>query len=87
MKLFTPLIKGIKNLKFQTKADRPDYPMDDDFKNNLPILSESGAYLYSAWVNIAVSILIRNIARAEFGLIRGGNDVTSGPLFELFRTA
>ncbi|AEF81071.1 phage portal protein [Leadbettera azotonutricia] len=85
MKLFTPLINGIKTLKLQTKADRPDYPMDDEFQNNLPILSESGAYLYSAWVNIAVGILIRNIARAEFGLIRGGNDVTSGPLFELFR--
>jgi HK97 family phage portal protein len=86
MKLFTPLIRGIKNLKFQSKADRPDAAMADDFSNIFSSLpAESSAYLYSAWVNIAVSILIRNIARAEFGLIRGGNDVTSGPLFELFQ--
>ena len=43
------------------------------------------AYLYSAWVNIAVSILIRNIARAQFSIISGGNEVTSGPLYELLR--
>jgi HK97 family phage portal protein len=42
-------------------------------------------YLYNAWVNIAVSILIRNIARADFVIKKGGNDVTSGPLYELFR--
>jgi HK97 family phage portal protein len=43
------------------------------------------AYLYSAWVNIAVSILIRNIARADFVLLRGGDNVKAGPLYELFR--
>jgi hypothetical protein len=36
-------------------------------------------YLYNAWVNIAVNILIRNIARADFVIKKGGNDVTSGP--------
>jgi HK97 family phage portal protein len=43
------------------------------------------SYLYNAWVHIAVNILIRNIARADFVIKKGGNDVTSGPLYELFR--
>jgi HK97 family phage portal protein len=43
------------------------------------------SYLYNAWVNIAVNILIRNIARADFTIKRGGDDVTSGPLYALFR--
>jgi hypothetical protein len=42
-------------------------------------------YLLNAWVNIAVNILTRNIARAAFCVKKGGNDVTSGPLYELFR--
>jgi hypothetical protein len=42
-------------------------------------------YLYSAWVNIAVSILIRNTARAAFVIKKGGDEVTGGPLYELFR--
>ncbi|MDR2785652.1 MAG: hypothetical protein LBB83_07035 [Treponema sp.] len=29
-------------------------------------------YLYNAWVNIAVNILIRNIARADFIIKKGG---------------
>ncbi|GHV45018.1 hypothetical protein AGMMS49546_29950 [Spirochaetia bacterium] len=43
------------------------------------------SYLHNAWVNIAVGILVRNIARASFILLRGGNEVTGGPLYELFR--
>jgi HK97 family phage portal protein len=86
MNIFKPFIKQIKQFQFHTKNDHPNIPIDDEFNNNsLPILSEKGAYLYSAWVNIAVGILIRNIARAQFVLTRGGNDVTCGPLYELFR--
>jgi len=36
-------------------------------------------------VNIAVSILIRNIARAKFCIYRSGEEVSNGPLFDLFR--
>ncbi|GHV93108.1 hypothetical protein AGMMS50268_36110 [Spirochaetia bacterium] len=43
------------------------------------------SYLHNAWVNIAVGILVRNIARASFILLRGGNEVMGGPLYELFR--
>ena len=42
-------------------------------------------YLYNAWVHIAVNILIRNIARADFVIKREGNDVKTGPLYDLFR--
>jgi hypothetical protein len=43
------------------------------------------SYLFNAWVNIAVNILIRNIARADFAIKKGGNDVRTGSLYELFR--
>ncbi|MDR2160444.1 MAG: phage portal protein [Treponema sp.] len=42
-------------------------------------------YLFNAWVNIAVGILTRNIARASFALMRRGNEVTTGAAYELFR--
>jgi HK97 family phage portal protein len=42
-------------------------------------------YAGHAWVNIAVGILIRTVARASFVLRRDGEEVTSGPLYELFR--
>ncbi|MDR0496174.1 MAG: phage portal protein, partial [Treponema sp.] len=41
-------------------------------------------YLLNAWVNIAVNILIRNIARADFTVKNGGEDVTCGPIYDLF---
>ena len=43
------------------------------------------SYLYIACVHIAVNILIRNIARADFVIKKGGNDLHSGPLYDLFR--
>jgi hypothetical protein len=36
-------------------------------------------------VNIAVGILIRTVARASFVVRRDGEELTSGPLYELFR--
>ncbi|MDR0497755.1 MAG: phage portal protein [Treponema sp.] len=44
----------------------------------------SDYYLYNAWVNIAINILIRNLARADFIIEREGQEVNSGPLFTLF---
>jgi HK97 family phage portal protein len=64
---------------------------NDDFSlksyQNSSIFSNSrtDAYLINAWVNIAVGILIRNIARASFVVKRGGNELTAGPIFDLFR--
>jgi HK97 family phage portal protein len=42
-------------------------------------------YLLHAWVNIAVNILIRNIARADFRIKMNGNDINTGVMYELFR--
>jgi HK97 family phage portal protein len=46
-----------------------------------------GVYQYHAhaWINIAVNILIRNIARADFTIQKGGNDIYSGAIYDLFR--
>jgi HK97 family phage portal protein len=43
------------------------------------------AYLFNAWVSIAINILIRNIARADFTIKNGGNDVAYGPIYNLFQ--
>ena len=45
---------------------------------------EGDAYLLHAWVNIAVGILIRNIARADFAIKNGGDDVSVGQIYDLF---
>jgi HK97 family phage portal protein len=57
--------------------------IDDDFTifNVDPF---KDPYLCNAWVNIAVNILIRNLARADFILEREGVELHSGPLYELF---
>jgi HK97 family phage portal protein len=46
--------------------------------------NSADAYLLNAWVNIAINILIRNIARADFTIKKDGEDVTNGQLFGLF---
>jgi HK97 family phage portal protein len=58
---------------------------DDNFLMGAVSPHAGDSYLYNAWVHIAVTILIRNIARADFVIKTGGDDVTSGPLYELFR--
>jgi HK97 family phage portal protein len=42
-------------------------------------------YLLNAWINIAVNIVIRNLARAYFLLEKEGEEITQGPLYDLFR--
>jgi HK97 family phage portal protein len=61
------------------------YEGEENFTILNPEALAGDSYLFNAWVNIAVSILIRNIARADFVIKKGGNDVTTGPLYELFR--
>jgi HK97 family phage portal protein len=69
----------------QNVASGQNLTIDDNFSifNNIPLSGDS--YRINAWVNIAVSILIRNIARADFVLKREGNNVSAGPLYDLFR--
>jgi hypothetical protein len=57
----------------------------DNFSNLYSEPHAGDGYLYNAWVNIAVNILIRNIARADFTIKKKGDDVTSGPLCQLFK--
>jgi len=59
---------------------------DNDYFSNFykePQIGDS--YLLNAWVNIAVNILIRNIARADFIIKKGGDDITDGAIYSLFR--
>jgi len=58
---------------------------DDDFFifNNEQQVNNS--YSLNAWVNIAVNILIRNIARADFTIKNGGDDVVNGFIYDLFQ--
>ena len=70
-------------------------PEQDGNKVNLPFADHFSIfngeahtgdhYLYNAWVHIALNMLIRNIARADFSIKKRGDEVTSGPLYNLFR--
>jgi HK97 family phage portal protein len=76
-----------QNTILKKKGHDHDFSLLDDCGDFslVSLVKGNDAYLYSAWVNIAVGILIRNIARADFALLRGGEPVTTGPLYELFR--
>jgi HK97 family phage portal protein len=76
--------RGVSRLK-KKSAEENFLSVDnaDDFQAGSFFAGDS--YLRNAWVHIAVNILIRNIARASFVVQRGGNEITDGPLFELFR--
>jgi len=43
------------------------------------------AYFVSSWTNIAINILTRNIARADFCIKKEGEDIICGQIFDLFR--
>jgi HK97 family phage portal protein len=88
MNLFTLFRKHTKATDKRPEQDGNsglNLPFYDYFSifNTEPLTGDH--YLYNAWVHIAVNILIRNIARADFTIKRGGNDVISGPLYDLFR--
>jgi HK97 family phage portal protein len=57
---------------------------DDDFLSG-ETAGQADPYRFNAWVNIAVGILTRNIARAGFVVRRDGNEITDGAVCELFR--
>jgi hypothetical protein len=76
-----------QNTILRKKGNEDNSPLLDGFDDFslLSFFKGNDTYLYSAWINIAVGILIRNIARADFALLRGGDTVKAGPLYELFR--
>jgi HK97 family phage portal protein len=92
MKFFQSFLPGFlrkpgaikPNTKEKSVAD-DDLPIYDHFSMLNQVSKTDDSYFLNAWVNIAVGILIRNIARANFILTRDGNGITAGPLFDLFR--
>ena len=74
----TANINGEKNLSNFLTVDNGFNIFDIDTYNN-------DAYLLHAWVNIAVNILTRNVARADFTVKREGNDIECGAVYNLFR--
>jgi HK97 family phage portal protein len=85
--LFTLFRKQNKTVDNRPEKDGTEehLPFSDSFSILNSDLQTGDSYLYNAWVHIAVNILIRNIARADFTIKKGGNDVISGPLYNLFR--
>jgi HK97 family phage portal protein len=96
MNIFKRLLPNTKN---KITNQQHDKNMLDDinkksFENSLTFSDNfntlfiehnvNDTYLLHAWVNIAVNILIRNIARADFTIKNGGEDVSSGTVFDLF---
>ncbi|MDR1617003.1 MAG: phage portal protein [Syntrophomonadaceae bacterium] len=75
-------IKKVQKNSFFSENVYTDIENFNIFTNINPL---GDSYLLNAWVNIAVNILIRNLARADFTIKKGGNDVVTGPLFDLFR--
>jgi HK97 family phage portal protein len=75
------------NCRVDEKSNNNNISFTDEENDDIiPVYPRTGdSYLYNAWVHIAVNILIRNIARADFVIRKGGNEVTSGPLYGLFR--
>jgi phage portal protein BeeE len=60
--------------------------MEDDFSIlDISRNTFNDTYLLFAWVNIAVNILTRNIARADFTIKKEGNDIDNGNIYDLFR--
>jgi HK97 family phage portal protein len=77
--IFRKVVKSL--LSF---ADVKALGADDEFADDRRYVL-SDPYRCHAWVNIAVNILARNIARARFCINRAGEEVVNGPLFDLFR--
>ena len=86
--IFRRLLAKTKSAKQDNVHNKSSFrnssTIDDDFHifNREPDISDM--YLLNAWVNIAVNILIRNIARADFSIRENGNDVQGGKIFDLF---
>jgi HK97 family phage portal protein len=63
-----------------------DDPWDHDpFSEAMQGPGHQDYYLTHAWVNIAIGILMRNIGRTEFTIVKDGKPVTDGPVVRLFR--
>jgi len=90
LKTFSVIFKRTTNnlqydFSWKEKGISPKVLTDDggfEYFYNNP--TNSDYYLFNAWINIAISILIRNLARADFVIEKEGEEVNSGPLYNLF---
>ena len=73
----------IQNDTLTNNSFRKSLTFDDDF-SIFSVDPFKDTYLCNAWVNIAVNILIRNLARADFVLEREGVEIKNGSLYSLF---
>jgi len=73
-----------RQLNTKNRADRRFSLTDSDnlYKFYKPSCVDN--YVRNAWVNIAINILIRNLARADFVLEHDGVELKNGPLYDLF---
>jgi hypothetical protein len=73
-----------KSIKNKSKSfENPLNAFEDSSIFNVDT-SRTDNYLCNAWVSIAINILIRNLARADFVLECGGEELKIGPLHDLF---
>jgi hypothetical protein len=80
-RVFTPKTKSADEIIINNSH----FPLTTDEKfTTLYISPFKTAFLFTAWVNIAIYLLIRNVARADFVLEREGVELKSGSLFVLF---
>jgi len=95
MNIFKPLSVILKYDRYNLKHDKSNndsnkniiqnsLSIDDNFSIFYNGQHTTDNYLLNAWVNIAINILIRNIARADFTIKNNGNDVECGHIFNLF---
>jgi len=85
MSIFSRKKKDYLQKSDNNTHDRFSLTNEDNFTNFYYDQPVSDSYSAHAWVHIAVSILVRNIARADFSIKLEGDDVTNGKIFDLFR--
>jgi HK97 family phage portal protein len=76
-------LKSENNINSQKNIQNSLTP-DDDFCKLYIDPFKHDPFLCNAWVNIAVDIVIRNLARADFIIEKEGVELKNGPLYDLF---
>jgi len=81
-----PKRQSNQNMLVEKSFLNDSFPLsnDDCFSNLYIDKPFINSYYLNAWVNIAVNILIRNIARADFIIEKEGVELKNGTLFSLF---
>jgi len=67
-----------------SRNNNRDFLTDDHNFSIFHKPSYADSYLCNAWVNIAINILIRNLARADFAIEKDGAELKNGALYNLF---